>query len=80
MLGTPMLLSDIPLHREQAPDALFFAPDSADALPQLLMEVAQRPRFVRENVAALQSRQQKRRRDYAAALLAMFQNARGVSQ
>ncbi|CCV12479.1 glycosyltransferase family 1 protein [Mesorhizobium sp. STM 4661] len=79
-LGTPMLLSDIPLHREQAPDALFFAPDSAEALAQRLMEVGRRPRPVRENVALLQGRQQKRRRDYAAALLALFENVRSVPQ
>ncbi|RWP34615.1 glycosyltransferase family 1 protein [Mesorhizobium sp.] len=78
-LGTPMLLSDIPLHREQAPESLFFAPDSAKALAQRLLEAGRRPRLARDSVAVLQSRQQMRRRDYAAALLALFENARGVT-
>ncbi|TIQ75523.1 MAG: glycosyltransferase family 4 protein, partial [Mesorhizobium sp.] len=69
-LGTPMLLSDIPLHREQAPESLFFAPDSAEALAQRLLEAGQRPRLARDSVSVLQGRQQMRRRDYAAALLA----------
>lgn len=79
-LGTPMLLSDISLHREQAPDALFFAPDSAQALARLLMEAGRRARPGRENVTVLRSRQQMRRTDYAAALLAMFENAGSVTQ
>ena len=74
-----MLLSDIPLHREQAPELLFFAPDSAEALAQRLLEAGQRPRLARDSVAVLQSRQQMRRRDYAAALLALFENVRGVT-
>ncbi|MET3580430.1 glycosyltransferase involved in cell wall biosynthesis [Mesorhizobium robiniae] len=79
-MGTPMLLSDIPLHREQAPGSLFFAPDSPQALAQCLLEAGQRPRVVRDSVAVLQNRQQMRRRDYAAALLALFENVRGVTQ
>ena len=31
-VGTPMLLSDIAVHREQAPQARFFAPDDALSL------------------------------------------------
>lgn len=31
-IGTPMLLSDIPVHHEQAPEARFFGPDDAVAL------------------------------------------------
>ncbi|RWM80807.1 MAG: glycosyltransferase [Mesorhizobium sp.] len=79
-LGTPMLLSDIPLHREQAPESLFFAPDSAEALAQRLLEAGQRPRLACDSVAVLQGRQQMRRRDYAAALLALFENVRGITQ
>ena len=75
-LGTLTMLSDIRLHREQAPDSLFFPPDNAQALAHCLLEVGQRPRFVRENVATLQVRQQMRRRDYTAALLALFENTR----
>lgn len=73
------LLSDIPLHREQAPESLFFAPDSAEALAQRLLEAGQRPRLPRDSVAVLQGRQQMRRRDYAAALLTLFENVRGIT-
>jgi glycosyltransferase involved in cell wall biosynthesis len=31
-VGTPMLLSDIPVHREQAPNARFFGTEDAAAL------------------------------------------------
>ncbi|MER9228550.1 glycosyltransferase [Mesorhizobium sp. M0664] len=79
-LGAPMLLSDIRLHREQAPDALFFAPDSAEALAQHLLEIGQRPRLVRDTVAVLQRRQQIRRRDYATALLALFEKTKTVAR
>jgi hypothetical protein len=49
-------------------------------LAQCSTDVGQRPRFARENVSVQQSRQQTRRRDYAAALLALFENVRGVTQ
>ena len=35
-LGKQLILSDIPVHREQSEDAAFFAPDDADALAQCL--------------------------------------------
>ncbi|RWL22664.1 MAG: hypothetical protein EOR57_00795 [Mesorhizobium sp.] len=75
-----MLLSDIWLHRKQALDPLFFAPDNAEALARRLLEIGLRPRLARDGVAVLQSRQQMRRRDYAAALLALFENVTGVTQ
>ena len=34
--GTPMILSDIPVHREQAPDARFFGQDDAPALAEAI--------------------------------------------
>ncbi|MER8991561.1 glycosyltransferase family 1 protein [Mesorhizobium sp. M0678] len=79
-LGAPMLLSDIRLHREQAPDALFFPPDDAEALAQRLLEIGQRPRFVRDSIAVLQGRQQLRRRGYAAALLALFEKTKSAAR
>jgi len=42
-LGTPLLLSDIPVHREQAPDAAFFSAHDAEALARLLLRVTRRP-------------------------------------
>lgn len=77
-LGAPMLLSDIRLHREQAPDALFFPPDDAEVLARHLLEIGQRPPVVRESVGVLRNRQQIRRRDYASALLALFEKTKTV--
>ncbi|MES0029964.1 glycosyltransferase [Mesorhizobium sp. M0040] len=75
-LGAPMLLSDIRLHREQAPDALFFPPDNAEILAQRLLEIGRHPTVVRDSVTVLQGRQRVRRGDYAAALLALFEKTK----
>ena len=39
-LGTLLLLSDIPVHREQAPGAFFFRPTDAEALARQMMDVS----------------------------------------
>ena len=39
-LGTPLILSDLPVHREQAPDAAFFDPNNAAALARCLEHAA----------------------------------------
>ncbi|MBX3593342.1 glycosyltransferase family 1 protein [Sphingomonas sp.] len=41
-VGTPMLLSDLPVHREQAPDACFFGTDDAAALARAIEAAAPR--------------------------------------
>lgn len=41
-VGTPLLLSDIPVHREQAPDAKFFSLGDADALADLVETMPER--------------------------------------
>ena len=74
-LGTPLLLSDISLHREQAPDAAFFGTDDPQTLARLLLQTAEEP-YVRDPVEVLRARHAERRRDYAEALLAMFEAAR----
>ncbi len=38
--GTPMLLSDLRVHREQFPEAIFFDPHDADALADAIMRFA----------------------------------------
>jgi glycosyltransferase involved in cell wall biosynthesis len=76
-LGTPMVLSDIPLHREQAPDAAFFEPDDAETLAHTLAGIACRAPRQREPVSVLVAQHRQRRRDYAAALLNVFEMARG---
>lgn len=42
-VGTPMLLSDIPVHREQAPHAAFFGTDDAEALADAIASASPRP-------------------------------------
>jgi glycosyltransferase involved in cell wall biosynthesis len=42
-VGTPMLLSDIPVHREQAPHADFFGTDDAAAMADAIASASPRP-------------------------------------
>lgn len=42
-VGTPMLLSDLPVHREQAPNASFFAIDDANGLADAIASSPSRP-------------------------------------
>ncbi len=74
-LGTPMLLSDIPLHREQAPEARFFDPSSADDLARVLLEHAAGPGRSVPDLAALDDAQKRRRSAHATALHAAFHKA-----
>jgi glycosyltransferase involved in cell wall biosynthesis len=71
-LGCRLLLSDIAIHREQAPDATFFGPNDVAQLARRLIEVAQSPAHVRLPAEALVEAQLARRRAYAANLLATF--------
>lgn len=74
-LGTPMLLSDIRLHREQAPHADFFDPASPGSLADAMRLVAESEPRPPPDPDALRVAQAKRRRDYADALLAAFRRA-----
>jgi glycosyltransferase involved in cell wall biosynthesis len=73
-LGTPMLLSDISLHREQAPDAAFFDTDDPDGLARLLLQTADEP-YGRAPPETLRERHATRRGAYAEALMSMFEAA-----
>jgi glycosyltransferase involved in cell wall biosynthesis len=77
-LGTRMLLSDISLHREQAPDASFFDPHGPDALAAVLLDVAKGPAWQRAPAATLSAAHADRRRAYADALEAVFRRATAV--
>jgi glycosyltransferase involved in cell wall biosynthesis len=68
-LGAPLLLSDIPIHREQAPHARFFDPRSPRALADALLGLASDPPPPRADAAALRAAQDRRLDDHAAALL-----------
>jgi glycosyltransferase involved in cell wall biosynthesis len=74
-LGTRMILSDIGVHREQAPDARFFKPDRPDQLASLLVELADGPPPQRPSPASLRAIHSARRQDYAEALFATFARA-----
>jgi glycosyltransferase involved in cell wall biosynthesis len=76
-LGTRTLLSDISLHREQAPDALFFGPHDPRVLADLLLDIAKAPAWERAPVPVLRAAHAARRRDYADALEAVFRKAVG---
>jgi glycosyltransferase involved in cell wall biosynthesis len=65
-LGAPMILSDIPIFREQAPDGRFFQSDSAASLAEALLA----PGSPRQDPAALAAAQTTRLDAHASALLA----------
>jgi glycosyltransferase involved in cell wall biosynthesis len=74
-LGCRMLLSDIAIHREQAPDASFFSASDPNSLAQVLLSVAIGRAFVRENTDKLLALQHLRRSAYASSLLETFSGA-----
>ncbi|PTE09996.1 glycosyltransferase family 4 protein [Mesorhizobium helmanticense] len=74
-LGTRMLLSDIGLHREQAPNATFFPTGDSAALASAMLTVSQGPALVRETAEKLRADHAARRQIYADALLDAFQRA-----
>lgn len=77
-LGTRMLLSDIRLHREQAPGATFFPTDNPVALASAMVVLSQGPALERESVAKLRADHVARRRMYADALFDAFRRAKAL--
>lgn len=73
--ATPLILSDIPIHREQCPDALFFDWRSPKTLAEALMTVASRPSAMRPPVRDLRMEQEKRLNAHASALLDVIRAA-----
>lgn len=67
-LGTPLVLSDIPVHREQAPDARFFDPASPPALAEALLAAAAAPQ-ARPDPATLAAGNDARIRAFADGFL-----------
>lgn len=68
-LSTPLILSDIPLHREQAPAATFFPPHNAAALAATLQEMSARLRLQPATPGQLADEQQTRIDDFANSFL-----------
>ncbi|MER8939129.1 glycosyltransferase family 4 protein [Mesorhizobium sp. M0915] len=77
-LGTRMLLSDISLHREEAPNATFFPVDDAVALASAMVTMSQGPARTHEKAEKLRADHAARRQMYADALLGAFQRAAAV--
>ena len=74
-LGCRLLLSDITIHREQAPDATFFNPKDARALAARLVALTKSPSHVRPSLEALLNTQRERREGYAKNILKTFRGA-----
>lgn len=75
-VGTPMLLSDLPVHREQAPKARFFATDDAGGLADAIEST--QPRTLVEIQAAVANARMttlERQRGFAAAVSMAVKNA-----
>lgn len=68
-LGAPLILSDIPIHREQAPAARFFDPASPDEAARVLLDTGARPAITRPPLATLAAAQQQRLDAHAASFL-----------
>lgn len=67
-LGAPLLLSDLPIHREQAPDAVFFPPEEPAALAETLVQLAADPPPPRPPLDALLAAREARLAAHATAL------------
>lgn len=74
-VDAPLMLSDIPIHREQAPHAIFFQPHSAASAAATLLDIARAPPHVRDPVATLATAQDERLRQHAVSLLAALRDA-----
>lgn len=65
-LGAALLLSDIPLHREQAPQALFFDANSIDATANALLHCVESRPKAHHSVSILEKAQNARLEHYAS--------------
>jgi glycosyltransferase involved in cell wall biosynthesis len=74
-VGTPMLLSDLPVHREQAPDARFFRTDDATALADAIEAAGPRSRdTIRAAVAVARAPALARQQAFAEAVSSIVQS------
>lgn len=74
-LGAPLLLSDIPLHREQAPDAVFADPKSSAAFSVALLKIGSRTATTRKPTSVLVENQELRLSQHSQSLLKTVQDA-----
>ncbi len=74
--GRPLILSDIPVHREQAPDAMFFQPQSAKDLASKLKLLLQKEN-VEASVEEIQAGNELRRKMFIEQVYGALQTASG---
>jgi hypothetical protein len=74
-VGASLILSDLRVHREQAPDARFFNPDSSDAAADALLEFSLRPSPLRAPLGALIAAQDRRLENHATSLLRVVRSS-----
>jgi glycosyltransferase involved in cell wall biosynthesis len=67
--GAPLLLSDIAIHREQAPQARFFDPKSTSAAAEALLDIGRRSQLKPASLRHLVIAQNTRLDDHAESLL-----------
>jgi glycosyltransferase involved in cell wall biosynthesis len=79
-LGTPMILSDIDVHREQQPDASFFGPNDPAELARILLAASRGMSRDREAVEVLQEAGEHRRSAFSAALGGAIHDAYALAQ
>lgn len=74
-LGSTMILSDIPVHREQAPEARFIDPHDENDVAAQLLDIAKR-RSVRQNdFAILRVENERRKSEFVQSLNSAFHRA-----
>jgi glycosyltransferase involved in cell wall biosynthesis len=73
--AAPLMLSDIPIHGEQAPAARFFDPDSPQALAEAMLDALRRPPPTRPGLAELVAMQNRRLDQHSSSLLATVRAA-----
>ena len=79
-LGSALILSDLEVHREQAPDAAFFAPHDAGALAACLMRRAAAPTRSPTEATGLAMANAGRIAGFAQAFGAAVENAHALPQ
>jgi glycosyltransferase involved in cell wall biosynthesis len=73
--ATPLILSDIPIHKEQAPQALFFDPNNIESAADALLTAARERPLPRPELSVIVSEQNVRLQSHADSLLYVVQKA-----
>lgn len=73
-LGTPMVLSDLPVHREQAPDAMFFSPENPMNLADVLQRACQET-WPHQDLQALEAAGEVRKTQFVSAFLTAIEES-----